>query len=155
LIHEVDHKSSLIWLPILLMLFIGCKNNRQNSEDCQFTGVLRTDSIGNVLLTADLDNDWCIYGSALRLFPAFPNPTSDSTKIRFTVFDNERVIMKIVSPCCGETLLVDSVYLAGDHYFTWRLNEANNEILESGIYRCLMKIENDECYGDIEVQLEQ
>jgi hypothetical protein len=156
-------------LLFVSILFFGCKNSTTLLEEVsEFKGITVTDTLGNVLI---LDSDdWNgntkhnpQFPRTTGFEPAFPNSTTDSITIRFSIAKVYNLKVWIIDTNIKELIVFynNSALNAGTYDIKWDLKDKNDIKLSSGIYRCLYTIsEIDsintiaiEGHGDIQINL--
>jgi hypothetical protein len=86
--------------------------------------------------------------------PAFPNPASTSTELRFTLpKDNEFVSITVLGQD-GEIVRSLAAGLHSDGLFSlnWDLRDDNNTKVDPGIYRVVFESDSFMSHGDVEVR---
>lgn len=143
----------------------------------KWTGITATDAAGDLLGPEDA-NDWGCLGagaggrSATRaadvpvppptdtcLLPAYPNPTSGFTTMRFTLPSPSRVSLVVYGKkgngphgAFPVRTLVDGDLAAGMHSVVWDGYDDRGVRVAPGIYRVAMVVGDDCVCGDIEVR---
>ena len=128
-------------------------------------GITETDLDGNII--SDDTDDWFInnqeepvcenmghsFPAEFGVYPAFPNPATDSTKICFALQTESYVSAKIIS-ANGELIYVlyDGRLPVGWYNFEWNLTDLEGIKVQSGLYGCLFEFENMCVTGDIQVE---
>jgi len=144
-----------------------------NLPDCvrhaAFSGITPTDATGHLLGEPD-PADWgCLGGGALLslpvppptstcLEPAYPNPASESTSLRFAL-PREADVSLIVYVQHGKRgrafpvrTLVSRSLPAGVHMAVWDLRDDQGVRLAPDVYRAVIVVKGAEVWGDIEVR---
>ncbi len=72
---------------------------------------------------------------SFRLEPAFPNPFNPATTIRYSIPENERVLVRIYD-LAGRLVkvLVDDIRSEGDHSVVWRGRDNRERTVAAGVY---------------------
>lgn len=141
-------------LPLLLILALGCD---PPNEDHPFKGITRTsyDSTGNPVVIDEDPDDWQIgvevegilYDPIIldpnvpfveAIYPAVPNPASDSTDIWVAIESKKILAIWIIDKQdqIVKTFIADTV-VAGYWLFTWFLDDDDGQLVSNGVYRCL------------------
>ncbi len=143
----------------------------------KWTGITVTNEVGDIVGPED-PNDWgCLSGGASShavtpqdvgpippptstcLLPAFPNPTSASTRLRFTLPSASQVSLVVYGKkgngphgALPVRTLVSGEMPAGVHTVVWDGNDDRGMRVAPDIYRVAMVV-NDQCVtGDIEIR---
>lgn len=143
----------------------------------KWTGITVTDGDGNLLGPED-PNDWGCIGdrtsglsvtapadvpvpppTAVCLLPAYPNPASPATRLRFTLPSPSPVSLvaygkKGNGPHGAFPIrsLVSGEMAAGVHEVTWDGNDDRGVRLGSGIYRVVLVVGANSVCGDVEIR---
>ena len=77
------------------------------------------------------------------LFYSYPNPFNTATTISYVLKSNSKVKLMIYNLTGKEVVkLIDEVQLAGEYQVIWNGNDNNRKEVSSGIYFCILKIDN-------------
>jgi len=114
-----------------------------------------------VILSID-STDWCYGGGyaigdtipdvagcdgvpfAFRVFPPYPNPSTDSTTVYYWLPEQSHVSFVLYNQDGDSTLMISEYEEVGCHSIVMDLSE-----LALGLYRARFKADGFECYGDI------
>jgi len=138
---------------------VVCPLTCQYGDLPELAGILQTDESGQSL--GGDTSDWCLNPSvpgsiptAPYLDPAFPNPATSAVTIYFGTNVAQAIdYLVIVDEHCRtiQTLLSGQVFSAGNYPVFWDCTNENNERVEPGLYRAIIKMGSFTCYGDIQV----
>jgi hypothetical protein len=174
-----DKYVSLVGLVLIASLAVGAAPWR-SLPPClseKWTGITVTDADGNLVGPED-PNDWgCIGGGAsglpvtapadvpvppptgLCLSPAYPNPMSAATVLRFTLPSPSQVSLVAYGKkgngphgAFPVRTLVSGEMAAGVHAVMWDGNDDRGVRLASGIYRVVMVVGANSVCGDVEIR---
>jgi hypothetical protein len=130
---------------------ITCKNSN-GPLDMPIGGITQTlrDSSGYFIIVSVDPNDWKLNLSPQPSFtieqngkfstfitPAYPNPSSDSISVMFSLSVATKVSFKIIDGN-GNVVrtLMDGDFTAGYYRVDWRLNDQSGNRVKAGLYRC-------------------
>ena len=87
------------------------------------------------------------------LSPAYPNPASTFTLIRYGLASVADVELDIIDSSGARVKrLIDGRNPLGSHTIEWHLDDSNGTSVAPGLYRCVLKAGGFTCYGDIQVE---
>jgi hypothetical protein len=96
--------------------------------------------------------------SALCLYPAYPNPSDQETRLQFSLPTARHVTLAIYAPGPGPgreatvvRTLLDSEVASGFFIVSWNLTDDNAARVAAGIYRAVLVAGDEALCGDIEV----
>jgi hypothetical protein len=173
--------AMLIAVPLLAALASGAAPWR-SLPPCvigKWSGITATDEAGNVIGSAD-PADWgCLSGTAgpatpvrslddpvpappppgICFYPAAPNPTSGTTRMRFTLLGTSRVSLVVYGKkghgphnAFPVRTLVDADLVAGAHEVLWDGADDHGARLAPGLYRVAMTVGEGSLCGDVEIR---
>ncbi len=168
-------KSFLLAVVLLLAACMAVAAAPADLPECvrhaAFAGITPTDNAGNLTGTPDASDWGCIGGGSssvtgvspppvtrICLDPAWPNPATQSTSLRFTL-PRTTTVSLIVYGQHGRRgrafpvrTLVSGNFPAGVHVVVWDLKDDQGVRLSPDLYRAVIQVDGQEVCGDIDVR---
>ena len=150
-----------------MFLLIGCSENSPNESEKNYSGITRT-SADNPEPVGEIDPDDWYYQpdtsaggvtipTTYSVWPAYPNPTTRYTTVRFSMPQLGKIKIWIDDPMANkETIILDDTYSPGIHEKTIDLFYGNdNYDRKEGIIRAFIDFisasEIPLIHGDIQI----
>jgi N-acetylneuraminic acid mutarotase len=114
------------------------------SEPVILTSVEEYDPAADTVIITSVESFVGIDQASLGIYQAYPNPFDEEIRIRYELKNHARVVVNIINLLGQEVItLVDENMSAGLHEVTWDGKNVYGQQMESGIYFCILNVNNE------------
>jgi N-acetylneuraminic acid mutarotase len=114
------------------------------SEPVILTSVEEYDPAADTVIITSVEDYGGIDQASSGIYQVYPNPFDEEVRIRYELKNQARVVVNIINLLGQEVLtLVDEDMPAGLHEVIWDGKNVNGQQMESGIYFCILNVNNE------------